>query len=291
MNEQDNLTKKIEKNEKKDITLAYILIVVLLGCILFLLYLKFVAKDTTATPEEHVSNYITIENISSNLNSSSLATELANENATFTSTTADNSIIINYQKDGNSVDINIPLINNELEVSVTEENKDLIEKVYKEITKIICVYYTEDEDSCSTAINNLNQESNDAIRFVAGDNTDYVVYINIMKNIDINTSSSLTLEDISTSTNANITNISINSDSAAIKFNYTLSQPDTSVDEITLKVTLYNEQNEVLEEKTKDYVTSDIVNGKDDSIEFLLGNTLTIDNVKKYSIEITNKEE
>ena len=41
MNEQDlMIQEKIKKREKTDIMLAYILIVILLGCILFIVYLN-----------------------------------------------------------------------------------------------------------------------------------------------------------------------------------------------------------------------------------------------------------
>ena len=135
MNEQEMIQRqKIEKREKTDIILAYILIVILLAGIGIVLYLKYgSSQDNTEVPNEHVSNYITLDKISNSLNSSNLSSKLIADGATFTSTVNENNLIVNYSKEDTKVDLTIPLIDNELEINIKEENKDLITQIYKEI--------------------------------------------------------------------------------------------------------------------------------------------------------------
>ena len=63
MNEEEMMrTKKIEKREKTDTILAYILIVILIACLGIILFLKFVKKEDTK-PEEHNPTYISVDEI------------------------------------------------------------------------------------------------------------------------------------------------------------------------------------------------------------------------------------
>ena len=72
MNEEEMMRmKKIEKREKTDTILAYILIVILIVCLGVILFLKFVKKEGTK-PEEHEPNYISINEIVTKFNSSTL---------------------------------------------------------------------------------------------------------------------------------------------------------------------------------------------------------------------------
>ena len=181
MNEQEMIQRqKIEKREKTDIILAYILIVILLAGIGIVLYLKYgSSQDNTKVPNEHVSNYITLDKISNSLNSSNLSSKLIADGATFTSTVNENNLIVNYSKEDTKVDLTIPLIDNELEINIKEENKDLITQIYKEIMNIICTYYGNDANSCTAAIKEVNS-TEDGIRFVNDENNN-IVYINIFK--------------------------------------------------------------------------------------------------------------
>ena len=203
MNEQEMITKKIEKREKVDIFLAYLLIIILLGGIAFVVYLKFFNKSSTTDPKEHLSNYISLESIATGLSSSPLAEELK-----ITSSASNNIITITYQKENNEKKLEIPLINNELEVTITEEDREDITNIYKEIAKTICKYYnTGKEDACDVVINNLSSTDTDGIRFVSNENSN-VVYINIMKGVDVsgytNTTTSLNLENIRKENTSNI---------------------------------------------------------------------------------------
>ena len=72
MNEEEMMRmKKIEKREKTDTILAYILIVILIVCLGVILFLKFAKKEDTK-PEEHNPTYISINEIVTKFNGSTL---------------------------------------------------------------------------------------------------------------------------------------------------------------------------------------------------------------------------
>ena len=289
MNEQEMMTKKIEKREKVDIFLAYLLIIILLGGIAFVVYLKFFSNSSTTDPKEHLSNYISLESIATGLSSSPLAEELK-----ITSSASNNIITITYQKEGSEKNIEIPLINNELEVTIVEEDKEDITKIYKEMAKTICKYYnTGKEDACDNVINNLSSTDTDGIRFVSNENSS-VVYINIMKGIDVsgytNTTTSLSLENISEENTSNILvdNINVSNANSGVIIEYNVSYKDENTkNDFKLVISLYDENDTILEEKTKEYKKEDVTSILEDAEAFALNETLKLENIKKYSINIT----
>lgn len=296
MNEQEMIQRqKIEKREKTDIILAYILIVILLAGIGIVLYLKYgSSQDNTKVPNEHVSNYITLDKISNSLNSSNLSSKLIADGATFTSTVNENNLIVNYSKEDTKVDLTIPLIDNELEINIKEENKDLITQIYKEIMNIICTYYGNDANSCTAAIKEVNS-TEDGIRFVNDENNN-IVYINIMKSIDVskysntNSANTLSLADISKENTSNIlvNNVSITSGTDVINVNYQVEFKDQNLaNNFSVNIALYDDNDTLLEEQNKEYTKEDITSPKIDTISFNLDDTLKLDNIKKYSINIT----
>ena len=295
MNEQEIIQKqKIEKREKTDIILAYILIVILLAGIGIVLYLKYGDnRDNAKVPNEHVSNYITLDKISNSLNSSNLSSQLIADGATFTSTVNENNLIVNYSKEDTKLDLTIPLIDNELEINIKEENKDLITQIYKEIMTIICTYYGNDANSCTTAIKEINS-TEEGIRFVNDENNN-IVYINIMKSIDVskysntNSQNTLSLIDISNenTTNVLVSNVNITNSTDTININYQIEFKDqASANNFSLNIALYDESDTLLEEQTKEYIKEDITNPKTDTISFNLDDTVKLEKIKKYSINI-----
>ncbi len=295
MNEQEMIQKqKIEKREKTDIILAYILIVILLAGIGIVLYLKYGDnRDNAKVPNEHVSNYITLDKISNSLNSSNLSSQLIADGATFTSTVNENNLIVNYSKEDTKLDLTIPLIDNELEINIKEENKDLITQIYKEIMTIICTYYGNDANSCTTAIKETNS-TEEGIRFVNDENNN-IVYINIMKSIDVskysntNSQNTLSLIDISNenTTNVLVSNVNITNSTDTININYQIEFKDqASANNFSLNIALYDESDTLLEEQTKEYIKEDITNPKTDTISFNLDDTVKLEKIKKYSINI-----
>lgn len=98
MNEEEMMRmKKIEKREKTDTILAYILIVILIACLGVILFLKFVKKEDTK-PEEHEPNYISINEIVTKFNSSTLISKYNNDGIKLVASKSDNTIVITYTK-------------------------------------------------------------------------------------------------------------------------------------------------------------------------------------------------
>ena len=126
MNEEELMRmKKIEKREKVDIALAYMLIVILLGAIVVILYLKFIKKEEPRQ-DDQLPTYISLNEITAGLNSSTLANRYTNDGATFTSTVSNDAIVVTYTKGEQNININIPLVNNELQVNIAKENEKII---------------------------------------------------------------------------------------------------------------------------------------------------------------------
>ena len=112
MNEQElMIKKKIEKREKVDTILAYILLVIITICIIIVVYIKFFREDEVVENNEYTANYITLNEISSALANSNLASQEGG--ATLNSTSTTDMLTVDYSKESRSVRLDIPLNINE----------------------------------------------------------------------------------------------------------------------------------------------------------------------------------
>lgn len=295
MNEEELMRmKKIEKREKVDIALAYMLIVILLGAIVVILYLKFIRKEEPRQ-DEQLPTYISLNEITAGLNSSTLANRYTNDGATFTSTVSNDAIVVTYTKGEQNININIPLVNNELQVNIAKENEKIITDTYKEIANIICKYYGNSEDSCRTTINNIKSDSQ-GIRFISDANNSYV-YIDINKSVDVTNvfNSSYTEETKVTLDNTNyslkisdteISNITVTNSDTDIKVSGSIKNLSTE-GTLSIIVKLYDNDGNVVGEDKKEYTADKALNGEDTfEFSFAYNDTLKKDNVKDYSINV-----
>lgn len=305
MNEQEMIQRqKIEKREKVDRVIAYILIVILLGAIAFVLYAKFVMKaDNNKQPEEYTPNYIALTDISSSLNSSALASKYSADGANFSSSISNNAIVVSYVKDTTNLNLNIPLVNNELEVVIDSTNNGIITDIYKEIATIVCVFYGGNDSSCRSTIDTVNADNPvDGIRFVNNDDTN-TVYIDIMKGIPVqsttnsNTESELLYTEVTTVdlsltnyklniSNTEISNINVTTSDTDIKFSGNIN--GTSGEEgLSVVVKLFDEMANTLGENKYEYTLENPLNGEGTfEVSFILSDTLKLENIKKYSIDV-----
>lgn len=118
MNNQELMMReKILKREKTDTIIAYFLVVILLACILFMVYIKFIrTEENTDVTDNVISSVITLDNISTSLTNSSLANRYKNDGATFSTSISDNLLNVSYVKDDVNINLNIPLVGNELQI-------------------------------------------------------------------------------------------------------------------------------------------------------------------------------
>lgn len=297
MNEQEiMMNEKIKKREKLDTILAYILLVIIIGTIVFVLYLKFIRREeSTVKPEEHLNNYITLNEISSKLNTSTLANKYKNDNATFTSNVNGNSLNIDYKKDNEIINLNVKTIGTELEFNITEENEVIAEEIYKEIANIICVYYKNTEDSCRSTLSKINENNSvDGIRYVSSDNNKFV-YVNTAKSIDVE---NIDLYTEVTNVELSKTNYELKLDTEVIN-NIKVEKTDTNLaftgnitttsenKNISVLVTLYDENSAKLTEEKYEYNdTNQISDNSEFKVEFNLNDNLKLENIKYYSINI-----
>ncbi len=276
MNEEDlMIQKKIEKREKTDIMIAYVMIVVLVICILLVVYLKFIRKNdnnNNGNTTEYTVNYISLGTITSDINNN-LSSKYSGINAN----TGENSINVNY---GNIL-FDVKLINNELEFNMDNDNKELSEDIYKEIVTSICSYYSNDRDGCKKGADAITFGNNDTgIRFV--NNTMYISTTNgisPISNIDNVIYTEETIADIDNfdyEINMNDKVISdINVDMSDVDI--TISGDLSSSGNVNVKI--YDNDEKLLEEKSTD--------GENNfSISFEYNDNLNIDSIKKYSISI-----
>lgn len=295
MNEEELMRmKKIEKREKVDIALAYMLIVILLGAIVVILYLKFIRKEEPRQ-DDQLPTYISLNEITAGLNSSTLANRYTNDGATFTSTVSNDAIVVTYTKGEQNININIPLVNNELQVNIAKENEKIITDTYKEIANIICRYYGNSEDSCRTTINNIKSDSQ-GIRFISDANNSYV-YIDINKSVDVTNvfNSAYTEETKVTLDNTNyslkisdteISNITVTNSDTDIKVSGSIKNLSTE-GALSIIVKLYDNDGNVVGEDKKEYTADKALNGEDTfEFSFAYNDTLKKDNVKDYSINV-----
>lgn len=295
MNEEELMRmKKIEKREKVDIALAYMLIVILLGAIVVILYLKFIRKEEQRQ-DDQLPTYISLNEITAGLNSSTLANRYTNDGATFTSTVSNDAIVVTYTKGEQNININIPLVNNELQVNIAKENEKIITDTYKEIANIICKYYGNSEDSCRTTINNIKSDSQ-GIRFISDANNSYV-YIDINKSVDVTNvfNSAYTEETKVTLDNTNyslkisdteISNITVTNSDTDIKVSGSIKNLSTE-GTLSIIVKLYDNDGNVVGEDKKEYTADKALNGEDTfEFSFAYNDTLKKDNVKDYSINV-----
>lgn len=301
MDEQELLLKKKnEEREKVDIILAYILIVILLACILFVVYLKFIRKDDKeleTNNNEYLANVITLDNISSLLNESDLASKYKGDNATFTSSTSDDLLVVSYVKNDRNLDINIPLNTNELEVKLEEESSDIVTDIYKEIANIICVYYGNSKSSCQSTIDKVDVNNQiEGIRFdTSGDNT--IVYIDIMKKIKVDsdviyneiTSVPLTMKDYTlVFDDIEIKNINVNSSNEELKFNGHIKSSREEAGELSVIVKLFDDKGSSLGENKYEFTSDNPLASEGNfEVSFILSDNLKLDNINKYSIEVS----
>lgn len=295
MNEEEMMRmKKIEKREKTDTMLAYILIVILIACLGVILYLKFIRKEEPRQ-DEQLPTYISLNEITAGLNSSTLANRYTNDGATFTSTVSNDAIVVTYTKGEQNININIPLVNNELQVNIAKENEKIITDTYKEIANIICKYYGNSEDSCRTTINNIKSDSQ-GIRFISDANNSYV-YIDINKSVDVTNvfNSAYTEETKVTLDNTNyslkisdteISNITVTNSDTDIKVSGSIKNLSTE-GTLSIIVKLYDNDGNVVGEDKKAYTADKALNGEDTfEFSFAYNDTLKKDNVKDYSINV-----
>lgn len=275
MNEMDlEIQEKIKKREKTDIFLAYMLIIILLGAIFFVVYLKFIknnkASDNNTT--EYVANYIKLDDVAS-----FVLNNLNNKYNGITTSVKENAININY----GDITYNVKLLNNELEFKMNNDNSELSKDIYKEVVTSICSYYHNDIDGCKNSADNIKfGENTNGIRFV-----DQIMYISITnsiapseieKTIAYNTETITSIDETDYKLNINdktITDIKIE----MIDTNITIK--GTASDKGIITVKLYDASEQLLEKKS--------VNGDTNfSITFEYNDKINIDNIKKYSINI-----
>lgn len=294
MNEEEMMRmKKIEKREKTDTMLAYILIVILIACLGIILFLKFVKKEDTK-PEEHNPTYISVDEIVTRFNASTLISKYTNDGGKLVASKSNSTIVVTYTKDNNNTVITVPLANNELEVNINKDHEELINDIYKEITNVICTYYGNSEDSCRTAIDNVKSDVQ-GIRFVTNGDVKYV-YIDITKSIDVNASANtyteetkVGLDNINYSLKINdteINSIAVTNSDTDIKISGSIKNLSTE-GALSINVKLYDSDGNVIGEEKKEYTTDNALSGDDTfEISFTYSDTLKKDDVKEYSINV-----
>lgn len=296
MNEQEMMmNEKIRKREKVDTILAYILLVFLTGAILFILYLKFIKRDNDPTPIEKPNNNITLNDISSGLNNSTLANRYLNDNVTFSSKVNGTSLVIDYKKDDKLVNLNVNTVGTELEFTMNEDNRLITEDIYKEIANIICVYYKNTEDACRSTLSKVDENNPiNGIRYVTSDNN-ILVYVNTAKSIDVENVETYTEVTKTAVTKTNyelkldtetINNIKVTNADNLITFtgNVTTTSENKNM---SIVVTLYGDNDTKLtEEKYEFNDTNKLEENGEFKVDVTLNDTLTLDSIKTYSISI-----
>ncbi len=302
MNEEEMIQrKKIEKREKTDTILAYILIIILIACIGIILYLKFIREGDSLDNgnNEHINNTITLEQIADSLNNSLLVKTYSDDGATFSSSTSDNLLVVSYIKGDTNISMNMPLNANELVVTLNSDNSLIGEDIYKEIAAIVCMYYGNEENACRNTLTPINTNSViGGIRFSQnGDDT--IVYIDLMNSIDINNESTITYNEVTkvgieetnytlNLENETIENININSSDTELSFSGSIKTSLEEGQQLGVVVKLYGSDDNVIGEDKYSFEGDNLLEKEGEfTVKFALSDTLKLEDITSYSIEIT----
>lgn len=297
-NDQDMIIReKIEKREKIDTILAYVLIVVLVVSIGVVLGLKFLGGGEEDTPvDEYTPTYISLGEISTALNNSVLANRYMNDGASFASIVNGNSIVVTYNKDDVVLNIEMPMVGNELMVNIPVKNREIYNEVYKEVANIICLYYGNEEKYCRYTLNNIGDSGINGIR-IDNNGENNLVYITTTESFDVDkeimyrevvvsdyddTDYSLELLDVK------VSNINIIESDTSVKFYFDVSRLNDDNSNFGVLIKLYDMNGSILSENNYQYNEENVLDGTGTTeVEFLLNDTLKLDDINKYSIEIT----
>jgi len=294
MNEMDvMLSEKIAKREKFDIILAYVLLVILLGCLMLMLYLKFFRKEDKG--EEYVPNYISLSDISNSLNSSLLANRYMNDGATFSASASNDMLVVSYVKDTTNINLNSSVVGGELVIDVPKDNSDIVTDIYREIASIVCVYYGNTENSCRSTLNSMSEAGNDGIRIINGDNNS-TVYINVTRSYTVsnevvyNDVTKVNIDEMNYTLNINnvkVSNINIVNSGTSIKFSGNVERLNADNSDVNVVVRLYDASDKLLEENKYEFNKDNVLDKSGTfEISFIDNNYLKLEDVKKYNIDI-----
>ncbi len=291
------LRQKIEKREKFDTILAYILLVVLVGCIGLVIGLKFFRDNEELRPpvDEYNPTYISLGEIASSLNNSVLANRYMNDGASFVTTVNGNALLVSYVNDDVNLNVNIPMVGSELMINVPADNSEIVTEVYKEIANIICMYYGNEEKYCRYTLDNMSDNGTDGITFDKnGDNS--IIYVtttksySIMKEIVYN---EVTLFDFNQTNHViemnevKVHDIVCSTTDSSVLLTAIVDRLSADTSYVAVIVKLYDEEGNVLGENKYEF-TEDrplVVTGTFD-VEFMFNDVLKLENIDKYSIEI-----
>lgn len=289
MNEQDKILKdKIEKREKFDTMLAYILLIILLVCIIFVLYLKFNNKENDIKQEEYIPKYISLSEISYSLNYSLLANRYMNDSVNFAAKLSENSLVVTYLKNDININLNIPVVANELMITLNEENKEIVTDIYKEIASIICVYYGNEEKYCRYTLDNMVENEVSGIRFVNTDNNT-IIYIDTTKSFTVenkivyNDTTKVSINDtdyILEINNTKVSNIKLVRENTEVTISGNIEKLSEDTSDVSIAVRLYDIEDNLLIENNA------VENNNTFEAKFSLNEELKLENIDKYSIEI-----
>lgn len=296
-NEQEKvLREKIEKRERFDTILAYILLVVLLGCIGVVLGLKFLGGEEEVPPvDEYTPSYISLGEIATSLNGSVLANRYMNDGASFATSVNGNALMVTYIKEDVNVNIEMPMVGSELMISVPVENSEIVTDVYKEIANTVCVYYGNLEKNCRYTLDNMGENSTNGIRIDnTGDNS--VIYVDTTKSFSVmediiyrdvvvsdidDTDYVLELFDV------RVSNINIVNTDTSVTFGGNVDRLSEDTSNVSVNVKLYDVNGNVLGENKYEYNEENVLESTGTfEVGFLLSDTLKLENIDKYSIEI-----
>lgn len=297
-NKQDILLKnKIEKRERFDTILAYILLIILLGCIVVVVLLKINDKDDVLDipTDEYTPTYITLDEISTSLNNSDLVGVYISDGVTFSSNVIDNSINVSYIKDDVNLNISIPLVGSELVINIPDENNDIITSIYKEIGNSICMFYGNEERLCRYTLDNMNNDGLDGIRFDNNDDTN-TVYITTTKSFTVSNEivyRNVTVVDVYDNdyilelNDVRVSNINVTNSDTDFTINGDVSRLSDDKSDFSVVVKLYDDTNNLIGENKQEFNSDNVLDSTGTfNINFILSVDLKVENISKYSIEI-----
>lgn len=294
-NEQDLVKKQIEKREKIDTILAYVLIVILSVCIALLTYLKLTqGKEEKVPQDEHEVTYISLAEAGSLLTASPLAQSYQEDGATFEVVPSNSSLAITYVKGEERKEMEVLVIGSELEVSLTDDT--FTTDIFRELATIICKYYGNSESNCRDIVNESTPETPvNGIRYTT--DTDATrAYISMTSGVTSTSGAvyeEVTPVDIDATdytlkiNDTKISNIDVTTEVGKLTIKGTIERTSEDSKDLSVVARLYNEQASLIADSKYDYSGENKLEKTGEfTITFTIGDELKLSDIKQYSLSV-----
>lgn len=299
----------MEKSDKKSIIIASIFLVILFGCLGFVIFIKMTYGDKNLNNVNNnvvVPQGLTLTQIVTSFNNSNKVKNSLDENATINMIGSEDSFVINYSTQDVSISLNGNYTGTLLSLTYnpsveTEEN--LVAIVFDELVNISCVYNGYNEGECSETVNKLfeGNASIEGLGYSKNSETQTLLVVDTSKKIPLYTA-------INTYVNNDIISIDIidyvitgnnfelnkpllefDEESNSFMYSATIRKLDNNLKEVKIVLKLYDENKNEVSVSEIDKTNISDINEFELSLSSMFDEGITKENVKYFSVDFVTE--